>query len=91
MRQYLNLNNLILFATGLALMAWGGWTIYRTRQYLFGGGMFLIGFGNILFGITNGFTDQTPRGRFFFKVALFAYGFGLATVAYTMRHMIGLF
>lgn len=91
MRQYFNLNNLILFSTGFALIVWGSWTVYRTRQYLFGGGMLLIGVGNILFGITNGFTDQSPRGRFFFKVALFAYGLGLATVAYTMRHTIGLF
>ena len=86
-RDYLNLNTLILLISGLLLMAWGGWTFYRYRDYIFGGGIFCIGVGNLLFGLTQGFTDTSPRGRLFFKVAMFAYLFGLLSTGYSMRYL----
>ncbi len=88
MRKYLNLNTIILVASGVFLMGWGAWRLYTIRDYMFGGGVFLIGLGNLMFGITNGFADQTPRGRVFFKVAMFSYIFGVSSVAYTLRYLI---
>ena len=88
MRQYLNLNTIILVVSGLLLMVWGAWKVYRFRDYIFGGGLFFIGAGNFFFGITNGFTDPTPRGRFFFKAGIFAYLAGLVSVGYSLRYLI---
>jgi len=88
MKQYLNFNTIILVVTGLLLMAWGAWKIYRFRDYVFGGGVFLIGVGNLMFGATNGFSDPTPRGRILFKAGIFGYVLGILSTAYSMRYFI---
>ncbi len=86
-RKYLSVNTLILIISGLVLMAWGAWTVYRFRSYMYGGGIFLVGVGNFMFGITNGFADTTPWGRFYFKIGALSYLVGISSVLYTMRYI----
>ena len=86
-KDYLNFNNLILLVSGLILVAWGLWQVYRFRQYVFGGGVFLIGIGNMFFALTNGFTDQSPKARFLTRFGIFSYILGFGSTAYSMRHL----
>jgi len=87
-RNYLNFNNIVLFIVGALLLLWGAWSLYRFRQYIFGGGLVCIGIGNLLFAFTNGFADTTPTGRFLFKVGAFAYLSGFGLVGYSMRYIL---
>ncbi|MFV0388136.1 MAG: hypothetical protein ACK5NT_05215 [Pyrinomonadaceae bacterium] len=86
-RKLVNVNSIILIGSGLALGAWGVWSLYRYRDYTFGGGIGLIGIGNIMFGATNGFADQTPPGRIMFRVGVFSYLIGLLATVYSIRYL----
>ena len=88
LKKYLNFNTIFLVILGLALIAYGGWYLYRYRGYQYGGGILLIGVGNVMFGITNGFADPTPPGRLFFKIGVMSYVVGILAVAYTMRYIL---
>lgn len=61
---------------------------YRRLDYIFGGGVILVGVGNLFFGITNGFTDPTPLGSVFFRAGAFSYIVGALLVGYSLRHLI---
>ncbi len=88
MKKYLNANSIILLVSGVALVAWGAWRLYRFRDFTFGFGMLSIGIGNIMFGATNGFADQTNRGRIMFRIAIVSWAVGLLASAYSMRYLI---
>jgi hypothetical protein len=75
-------NALLMILIGFALMAFGGWLAIRQGSRIHGVGFFATGIGNILFGITNGFTNMTPTGRLIYRLALVAYLVGLPLIAY---------
>ncbi|MEZ5344462.1 MAG: hypothetical protein R2681_02805 [Pyrinomonadaceae bacterium] len=83
--RYLNFNTVVLSLIGLLLIAKGAWSTYRFRDYVFGSGLFLLGAGIIIFGLTNGFSDPTPRGRMLFKIAVPSLLLGAVITAYSMR------
>ena len=87
-RQFLNFNAIFLILTGLFLILWGGWRVYRFRDLVFGGSLSMIGVGILAFGLTNGFADQTPRGRMLFKFGVFSFIIGILAFGYSMRHLI---
>jgi len=51
-------------------------------------GLLLIGIGNILCGITNGFMDFSPSGRLFRRAGIMAYIIGFLLFAYNIRRFI---
>ncbi len=79
---------MILFFSGLFLVAWGLWLVYKRRDYVFGGGMFLIGIGNLSLAVTNGFTNMSPQGRLIIRFGAFSYIVGILCAAYSMRHLV---
>lgn len=75
-------NSVLMILIGLALMAFGGWMAMYPGGRVDGAGFFFTGIGNILFGITNGFTDMTSTGRLLYRLALVAYLIGIPLIAH---------
>lgn len=75
-------NSLLMIFIGLALIALAVVLGLNAWSRMFAVGFLFTGFGNILFGLTNGFTDMTPTGRLLFRVALAAYAIGVPIIGY---------
>jgi hypothetical protein len=67
---------------GLSLVAFGIWLITIPRTRIYAAGFLFTGFGNVLFGMTNGFTDMTPVGRKLYRIALITYIIGMPIIIY---------
>jgi hypothetical protein len=75
-------NSIIMILIGLALAAFGIYLVLNSYTRLFGVGFLFTAVGNILFGMTNGFTDMTPIGQKLFRFALVAYLVGIPIIVY---------
>ncbi len=84
MLHNLNLSSILLIIIGLLLVAYGGWSLYRYRDYTWAAGMICLGVGNALFGVTNGFSDMTPKGRVFMKTGVTLLLFGIIIAGYVL-------
>ncbi len=80
----LNLSSILLIIIGVLLITYGGWSLYKFRDYTWAAGLVSLGVGNGLFGITNGFSDLTSRGRIFMKVGIVMLIFGVLIVGYVL-------
>lgn len=75
--------------TGLLLIGLGGYVLWQMRMYyILGGGLILVGGGSILCGLTNGFTDHSPRGRKLNKIGMFLFVAGLLPSIYGLWKFI---
>jgi len=75
-------NSILMILVGLALAVFGVFLAMNSWSRFFAVGFFFTAFGNILFGMTNGFTDMTPIGRKLFRFALVAYIVGIPIIVY---------
>lgn len=75
-------NSVLMMIIGVSLMVFGVWLASHSGTRIDGAGFFFTGIGNILFGITNGFTDMTSTGRLLYRLALVAYLIGIPVIAY---------
>ena len=75
-------NGYILFAVGLFSFCYGAYMITQPYQRLYGVGFLLTGFATSILGITNGFADMSPLGRWLAKVAVIGYIAGLPILCY---------
>lgn len=73
---------------GAGIMLFSAYVGKFWRMYAFAVGLFLLGVGGILCGLTNGFTDHSPNGRIIGKFGLLALGGGLLLCGYYMFRMI---
>ena len=78
----LTFNSILMIFIGLALLALGGWLALRPESRFFAVGFLFTAVGNILFGVTNGFTDMTHLGRKLFRFSLAAYVIGVPIIIY---------
>ena len=86
MLSNLTLNSIFWLFFGLILMIGGGFVGYSWRTYSFALGLLFLGIGSALCGITNGFTDYSPRGRLFWKIGIITILMGLGmTIFYLSR------
>lgn len=67
---------------GLALIVFAVYLVMNPWARFFASGFFFTGIGNILFGLTNGFTDMTPLGQKLYRLALLAYIIGIPIIGY---------
>ena len=51
-------------------------------------GLVLVAVGNVLFGLTDGFSDSTPRGRLLFRIGATSYIVGIPIIAYFLYPML---
>lgn len=77
-----NLNSVLMILIGLGCVIVGAALGLRPHYRVLGAGLFIVGFGNLLFAITNGFTDPSPTGRLLFRIAIITYLMGAPLVAY---------
>lgn len=73
MRVSLSSNAVIAVTTGLAVIIWGAYGLTRYLFDYFSHGLILFGTGLIIFGITDGFNDQTHIGRILFKIGILIF------------------
>ena len=74
---------------GVLLIGLGGYVLWKMRfYYILGGGLVLLGGGSVFCGLTNGFTDHSPRGRKLNKVGLFLFLLGLLPTIYGLWKFI---
>jgi hypothetical protein len=78
----LTLNSAVWLLIGLSSMAYGGYVGYRMRMFIYALGLLSLGFGCICCGLTNGFTDQSPKTRLLRKFGKFALIVGLPLTGY---------
>jgi hypothetical protein len=84
----LNLNAVLMILVGVVFIGVGAVLASQYLYRLMGVGLFIIGIGNLLFGLTDGFSDTSPRGQVLFKLALGAYLVGVPIVGYRILIMI---
>lgn len=73
-------NSIVMIFIGLALIAFGVFVALTPGNRGHSIGFAFTGIGNILFGLTNGFTDLSPVGLKLYRLALAAYIFGIPIV-----------
>lgn len=78
----LTINSAVWLLIGLASMAYGGYIGYRMRMYTYAFGLVSLGFGCICCGLTNGFTDPSPRTHLLRKFGKFGLIVGLPISLY---------
>ena len=78
----ITLNGYILLAAGLFLLCFGVSMITTPYQRFYGVGFLLTGFATSILGVTNGFTDMSPLGRWLAKIAVIAYLAGIPILCF---------
>lgn len=73
MISQLSLNSVLAIVTGIGVIAWGIWGLVQYLFDYFSIGLVFFGSGFIIFGITDGFNDQTYYGRILFKVGILIF------------------
>lgn len=77
-----NLNSILIILIGTACIVGGVAMSIRPGGAKFGAGLFLTGVGNLLLGMTNGFSNPTPTGRILFRIGATAYIIGVPILVY---------
>jgi len=88
MRLHLGTNGWLAVITGLVAIGWGGWGLSRYLFDVSSYGFIFLGFGLITFGITDGFNDESPRGRMLFKVGILIFILAALTLGYYFFRLI---
>ncbi len=66
----LTFNSVFVLFLGLLLIAAGVYVVISWRTYSFAAGLILLGLGSFLWGWTDGFSDYSPKGLFFWKIGV---------------------
>lgn len=77
-----SLNSLLVMAIGLAFFLGGAYHGVYYRDRIFAFGLCATGIGFLFLGITEGFTDITPRGKILYRLGIIAFLVGLPIVIY---------
>jgi len=83
-------NSVLMILIGLFLMVFGVWLVRSPGTRFYALGFLSTGIGNILFGMTNGFTNMTPIGRKLYRIALIAFIIGVPLVIYFLYQQMSL-
>ena len=75
-------NSIVMILIGLVLIGLGVMVVLSPASRIHSVGFVFTGIGNILFGITNGFTDMSPIGLKLYRLALGAYVIGVPVIAH---------
>ncbi len=88
MFQNLTLNSILIICFGLILIFLGVWTGVSPGGRVPGAGLFFTGLGTAILGLTNGFTDFSPLGRFLYRIALIAFIIGIPVTVYYLYLLV---
>ncbi len=83
----LSLNTVLMVLIGGAFIVFSMYHGLFFRDRLATIGLFATGIGCTFLGLTDGFTDPTPRGKVLYKIAVVAFVVGLPILAKTAWEM----
>jgi hypothetical protein len=75
-------NSIVMILIGLALIVIGVFIVLSPSGRMHSVGFLFTGIGNILFGMTNGFTNMSPTGLKLYRIALATYVIGVPIIAH---------
>jgi hypothetical protein len=75
-------NSIVMIFIGLVLIGLGVLIALIPAHRFHSVGFLFCGIGNILFGLTNGFTDMSPAGLKLYRFALAAYIIGIPVIVH---------
>jgi len=81
-------NSWLVLVVGIGFLLGGLYCWFTLNNRLLAVGMVMTGIGWVLMGLTDGFTDPTPRGKLFFRLAIVAFMVGVPLVAYHAYRMM---
>lgn len=87
MLNNLTLNSILLLLIGFLAIIFGGYVAVSWRAYPFTAGLVFLGLSSLFCGITNGFTDYSARGRFFWKIGVTAFLLGLLLTGFGLYRL----
>ena len=77
-----SLNSWLMMAIGLLFFLAGIYHFIFLHDRIFSFGLVASGIGFTLFGYTEGFSDPTPRGKLFYRIAIISFIVGIPIVLY---------
>lgn len=83
----LTFNMILMIGIGLSLIGCGVW-LGLAGSRVFGASLLFNGIGSLFWGLTNGFTDMSPRGQLFYKTGILCFLIGIVIMIY---HFSGFF
>ena len=81
MFRNLTLNSILMIIIGFGLIFLAVWSVMKGAR-IQGAGLFFTGLGTVFLGLTNGFVDMSPQGRFLFRVAIVSFLIGIPISLY---------
>lgn len=75
-------NSIVMILIGLLMIALGGFLLFSSVARFHSVGFVFTGIGNILFGLTNGFTNMSSTGLKLYRLALTAYLLGIPIIGH---------
>jgi hypothetical protein len=86
--RYFSLNAILILLLGGVFLVGGLYLILNPSMRIMAVGMLATAIGCICCGLTDGFTDATPRGHALKKVGAAAFVVGVPILAYSSYRML---
>jgi len=83
-----SLNALLMLGLGVVMLLVSIYLILSPGTRIIAAGLFITGAGCLLCGVTDGFSDYTPRGIAFRKVGFSAFLIGFLLLIYSAYRMV---
>jgi hypothetical protein len=83
-----SLNSWLVMIIGLVFLISGLYHGLFYRDRVLSAGMVTFGVGFLFLGLTDGFSDPTPRGKLFYRIAIIAFIIGIPILALEAWEMV---
>jgi hypothetical protein len=84
----LSLNSWLVMLIGLVFLLGGIYHGLFYRDRMLSAGMITFGIGFLFLGLTEGFSDPTPRGKLLYRIAIISFIVGIPILALEASQMI---
>jgi len=84
----LSLNSWLVMLVGLVFLLGGIYHGLFYRDRMLSAGMVTFGVGFLFLGLTDGFSDPTPRGKLLYRIAIISFIVGIPILALEAWQMI---
>jgi hypothetical protein len=84
----LSLNSWLVMLIGLVFLLGGIYHGLFYRDRMLSAGMVTFGVGFLFLGLTDGFSDPTPRGKLLYRIAIISFIVGIPILALEAWQMI---
>jgi hypothetical protein len=85
----ISLNSWLVMAIGLVFLLGGVYHGIFYHDRMLSAGMVTFGVGFLFLGLTEGFSDPTPRGKLLYRIAIISFIVGIPILALEAWQMVG--